>query len=329
MSSVSANGSTVAPAMPNAAVVASARSTADAIARADGSGMVIELDAAADLVTPLPAGAPADSAQASLVFPITGPNGEHGWNVVTTPFVATPAVLRLYRIPTADIASRSGILSSRPGLNGVELGGGFTGDYRPVPVQVSASLPNYTSAPNTLITPKTMSARGYTAEPIGWLVQTPHKLTSAQLTDARNRAAAAGITIEVRTGPEDTAQKVREYATSIGLLVALGVLAMTIGLIRSETASDLRTLSAAGASGTTRRTLNAASAGALALLGGILGTAAAYLALIAWHWHHVSYLDQPPYADLAILILGLPALAVTGAWLFGRSPILISRRSLE
>jgi putative ABC transport system permease protein len=174
-----------------------------------------------------------------------------------------------------------------------------------------------------------MTAEGYTAEPIGWLVQTPHNLTSAQITDARQRAAVAGITTEVRTGPDDTLQKVRDYATGIGLLVALGVLAMTIGLIRSETAGDLRTLTAAGASGATRRMLNAASAGALALLGGILGTAAAYLALIAWHWHHVSYLDQPPYVDLAILILGLPALAVVGAWLLGRTPTAISRRSLE
>ena len=104
---------------------------------------------------------------------------------------------------------------------------------------------------------------------------------------------------------------------------------MTIGLIRSETARDLRTLTATGASGATRRTLNAASAGALALLGGILGTAAAYLALIAWHWRAISYLDRPPFGDVAILILGLPALAAAGAWLFGRTPTTISRRSLE
>jgi putative ABC transport system permease protein len=65
-------------------------------------------------------------------------------------------------------------------------------------------------------------------------------------------------------------------------------------LIRSEAAGDLRTLTAAGASGATRRTPNGASAGALALLGGMLGTATAYLALIAWHWHDISYLNRPP-----------------------------------
>ena len=107
------------------------------------------------------------------------------------------------------------------------------------------------------------------------------------------------------------------------------MLAMTVGLIRSETAADLRTLTATGASSATRRTLNAASAGALALLGGILGTAAAYLALIAWHWHDVSYLNPPPYADLAVLILGLPAIAAIGAALFGRTPRALARSPLE
>jgi putative ABC transport system permease protein len=104
---------------------------------------------------------------------------------------------------------------------------------------------------------------------------------------------------------------------------------MTVGLIRSETAGDLHTLTATGASGATRRTLNAASAAALALLGGILGTATAYLALIAWHWHDISYLNQPPYPDLAALILGLPVVAAAGAWLLGRTPKTLARRPLE
>ena len=190
-------------------------------------------------------------------------------------------------------------------------------------------LPNYTSAPDTLITAKAVAAGGYTAVPVGWLMQTKHKFTTAQIADAQHRAAATGVTTEVRTAPGQTLQRVREYATGVGLLVALGVLAMTIGLIRSETASDLRTLTATGASGATRRTLNAASAGALALLGAVLGIAAAYLALIAWHWHNVSYLAHPPYIDLVILIVGLPMVAAAGAWLFGRTPSSISRRSLE
>jgi putative ABC transport system permease protein len=320
---------TTTPSVPDPAVVTRARSTADAIAQALGSSTVVELDTAVDLNTPLPAGAPPQAGQATLVHPIRVPGRGQGWTQVATPYVATPAVLGLYRIPTRDIAAGGDILSASRDLGGVELGSGFKADFQPVVAQVSALLPNYTSAPNTLITPKAMTANGYTAEPVGWLVQANQPISSAQIADAQRRAAAAGISVETRTGPDRTLQHVRDYSTLAGVLVALGVLAMTVGLIRSETAADLRTLTATGASSATRRTLNAASAGALALLGGILGTAAAYLALIAWHWHDVSYLNPPPYADLAVLILGLPAAAIAGAWLLGRTPTSIARRSLE
>jgi putative ABC transport system permease protein len=324
-----AGGGTTTPAVPNAAVVAKARSTADAIAQALGSKTVVELDSAEDLTSPVPAGAPPDAGQASLVHQINVSGRGKGWNQVVTPYVATPALLDLYRIAAADIAPSSDILSSRHDLAGIELGTGFKGDFQPATVQVTTRLPNYTSAPNTLIAPSAMTANRYTAEPVGWLIQAKHAITSAQITDARHRAAAAGITIETRTGPDRTLQHLRDYSTLVGLFVALGVLAMTVGLIRSETAGDLRTLTATGASGATRRTLNAASAAALALLGGILGTATAYLALIAWHWHDISYLNKPPYPDLAALLLGLPVLAAAGAWVFGRTPKTLARRPLE
>jgi putative ABC transport system permease protein len=324
LSVVPADGPTGTPAVPNPAVLASARSTAAAIGQALGSAAILELDAAVDLNTPVPAGAPPDASHASLVHPISE-HGQHGWTQVAIPYVATPAILDFYRA----VSGSSDILSARRNLTGVQLGTGFKGDFQPVSVQLSAQLPNYTSAPNTLISQRAMTRLGLTAEPVGWLVQAKQPLTGAQIADARHRAAVAGIAIETRTGPDHTLQRLRDYATGAGVLVALGVLAMTVGLIRSETAGDLRTLTATGASGATRRTLNATTAGALALLGGILGTAAAYLALIAWHWHDISYLNRPPYLDLAVLIFGLPVAAITGAWLLGRTPTTLARRPLE
>jgi hypothetical protein len=50
---------------------------------------------------------------------------------------------------------------------------------------------------------------------------------------------------------------------------------MTVGLIRSEAAGDLRTHTATGATAITRRTITAATGGALALLGVVLGAAGA------------------------------------------------------
>jgi putative ABC transport system permease protein len=113
------------------------------------------------------------------------------------------------------------------------------------------------------------------------------------------------------------------------MLLALGVLAMTIGLIRSESASDLRVLTAAGASSMTRRTLTGGTAGALALLGALLGSAGAYLGMLAWQ-RSVRILTHVPYLNLAVIIVGLPLAAAAGGWLLaGREPAVISRRPLE
>jgi putative ABC transport system permease protein len=104
---------------------------------------------------------------------------------------------------------------------------------------------------------------------------------------------------------------------------------MTIGLIRSETVTDLRVLAATGASGSTRRMLTGATAAALALLGGLLGTAAAYLAIVAWN-RGIHSLASVPLTKLAILLLGVPLAALVAGWLLaGREPQAIDRQPLE
>jgi hypothetical protein len=93
-------------------------------------------------------------------------------------------------------------------------------------------------------------------------------------------------------------------------VIALGVLAASVGLIRSETAPDLRTLTATGASATTRRTLTAATAAALGLLGAVLGLAFALAASLVWAHASLSALfGDVPLADVLILLAGLPLAA--------------------
>ncbi len=313
---------------PSPAVIARARGAAESIARTVNAHGTLELDVAVD-PRPVPGTVPQDH-YASVANPVSD-QGRRGFNVLTTPYLATPAVLDFYRIPAARTDANTDILTARNDLTGMQLLVPSENSRfgQPALIQTTTLLPNYTSAPNTLITQRAATAHGLVPQPVGWLLQTAHPLTSAQITDAQHRATAAGIAVETRTAPGDSAQKLRDYATVVGALIALGVLAMTVGLIRGETANDLRTFTAAGASSHTRRTLTAATAAALALLGGILGTAGAYLALIAWHWRDISYLDHPPYADLAVLVVGLPIAALVGGWLFGRSPATIARRPLE
>src|SRR5262249_56604550 len=86
--------------------------------------------------------------------------------------------------------------------------------------------------------------------------------------------------------------------TAVGILTALGVLAMTVGLIRSETASDLRSLAAAGAGATTRRNLTAVTAGTLGLLGALTGTAIAYFIAISWFRHASVIASTAPAPEL-------------------------------
>ena len=105
---------------------------------------------------------------------------------------------------------------------------------------------------------------------------------------------------------------------------------MTVGLIRSETARDLRTLTAAGASTATRRMITAATAAALGLLGAILGIGGAVIAGLAWAHSSLSAVFDVPLTDVLILLIGLPLVAAVAGWLLaGREPPLIARQPIE
>jgi len=205
-------------------------------------------------------------------------------------------------------------------------------------IQEVGALPAGTSAPNTVITEHAIHTLGLHTSISAWLIQTPHPPTAAQITDARLTAAAAGMTIETKSSAPSSAE-ILNYATVFGIALALGILAMTIGLIRSETAGDLRTLTATGASSLTRRELTAATAFALALGGALLGTVAAYVAAIGYAWDSrldgLSELSSVPTENLLLLLLllivvGMPLIAAVVGWLMaGREPPAISRQPLE
>lgn len=253
----------------------------------------------------------------------------HGFESVAQLFVATPDVLAMYHIAPSSV--RGDIITSRHDLSGRQIAlGPDPADLVTPTVQVLSQLPSYSSAPNTLITPAYAAKLGLQTQTIGRLLQSSHSLTEAEVRAAISDAAAAGVDVESRNGPDHSLQHLRDYSTAIGVLVALGVLLMTVGLIRSETANDLRTLSAAGATGSTRRTLTSATAGTLALLGGVLGTAGCYLAMLAWNVRDLDYLAHPPVLDLLALILGLPLAAVVLGWLTAlRPPAHIAQRPLD
>jgi putative ABC transport system permease protein len=246
---------------------------------------------------------------------------------VTPLYVATPALLAHYGIQAADVDPTADVLSSRTDLTGLQVVADRANIEHPK-IQ-SVALPRYHSDPNSLITTHAIQTLGLQMLPAGWLIRSGHPLTTAEVDTARRLAATAGLTTEARQASHSLTRLGHE-ATGVAILLVLGVLAMVIGLLRSETANDLRTLTAAGAGTTARRTITATTAGALALLGAILGTAGAYLALAAWHRSDLGILRHVPVANLALLLIGLPLAAVVGGSLgAGREPPAIGRRPID
>jgi putative ABC transport system permease protein len=271
-------------------------------------------------------------------------------------YVATPQLLAAFGIKASDVNPGADILTARPGLSGLSQmqllygdgGGGGHGPQdvgsnsypcpkgqclaNPVIQEVSA-LPAGTSAPNTVITEHAIHALGLHTSVAGWLVQAPHPPTAAQIRGARLTAAAAGMIIETKSSAPTSAE-ILDWATVFGIALALGILAMTIGLIRSETARDLRTLTATGAGSLTRRELTGATAFALALGGAVLGTVAAYVAAVGYAWDNpldgLSGLSSVPARQLLFIVVGMPVIAAVVGWLLaGREPAAISRQPLE
>jgi putative ABC transport system permease protein len=286
-------------------------------------------------------------------------------------YVATPSLLRAFGIKTSEIDPAADILTMRPGLSSLSKmqlnyagsssqvqvvpgngssssgpGGGPPGGHgqetfpcpkngclaNPVIQEVSA-LPSGTSAPNTVITEHAVHELHLQVTTSGWLIQTPSPPTASQINSARLTAAAAGMTVETKSSAPTSAEIIN-WATVFGILLALGILAMSVGLIRSETASDLRTLAATGASSSTRRTLTAATAGALALLGAGLGTVAGYVAAIAYSsgssLDGLSSLSNVPVQNLLIILVGMPLIAAAAGWLLaGHEPAAIAHQPIE
>ncbi len=296
-------------------------------------------------------------AQSVLPLETTGATlfqlGTQDNNFSGTVYVATPALLTQYGIAASQIPPGTDILTMRPGLsgyphmimawnrylqsaqNGPESGGlapctAANGCLANPKISEVSSLPSGTSAPNTVITEHAVQQYHLGENLQGWLIQSPQPLASNQINTARQLAIAAGVSVETKSG-ELGLTEIADGATVLGLVIALGVLVMTVGLIRSETARDLRTLTATGASGTTRRTITGATAGAVGLLGAVLGTLAATIAGVAWARSSLSVtFGAVPTTDLLAILVGLPIVAALGGWLLaGRQPAVISRQPLE
>jgi putative ABC transport system permease protein len=278
-------------------------------------------------------------------------------------YVATPQLLQAFGINASEVNPNADFLSVLPGLagaSGIDMfwckasgtptkaigrpGGGTvsenpcraSGIVRNPVIQEVNALPKGTSAPNTLITEHAVHTFGLAATmaTTGWLLETSEPLTTSQILNAQASAASAGMSIESKND-QPTSHELIDWATAFGMAIALCILAMSVGLIRSETAGDLRVLAATGASSSTRRMLTAATAGALGLFGAGLGTFAGYVGVIGWLRDNsvnggVSALGNVPVTNLLVILVGLPLVAAAAGWLLaGRQPPAIAHQPIE
>ncbi|MGA7416799.1 MAG: FtsX-like permease family protein [Acidimicrobiales bacterium] len=297
----------------------------------------------------------------ALETPNAGLNGTQGgrqWNGAI--YVATPQLLRAFGITKSEIDPNADILSSRPGLSGDSglafnyasgaksdngpgaPGGGAaqgsctaaTGCLANPVIQEVGALPTGTSAPNTVITEHAMREFHIQSTTTNWLVQGSQPFTASQISSAELAASTTQLSVEAKND-QPTSTAVTTWATIFGIVIALGVLAMSVGLVRSETASDLRTLAATGASSYTRRTLTAVTAGALGFLGALLGVVGGYIGMIGWLRGNslnggIAALGNVPVADLLLILVGMPVFAAVVGWLFaGRQPAAMAHQAIE
>lgn len=237
-------------------------------------------------------------------------------------FLATDGLLDALAIerPGPDIA----ILTTQSG--GLEFQGVYdsaTGRYLPLPVtDMTVIAGTFTSLPSSLITAREMREQGWSTVPTGWLLATDTPLTNDQIGAVTVAARNLGLNVETRDDQRGLIQ-LRTGATAVGMALALGILAMTVGLLRSEATGDIRTLTAAGAASSVRRALTAFTAAGLAALGVGLGTISASVGLAA----AAKEVPTLPAVNLAAIAFGVPAIATIAGWLAaGREPDSIAGR---
>ena len=238
-------------------------------------------------------------------------------------YVATPELLDHYDVDLDAADPSTEILT-------VETGELWLEPIDPEVVRDPTQLsPGYTSLPGSFITPAGLSHRGWDTARAGWLIDATAPISDDQLAEAVQVAASAGITVETRDTQGDL-YALRTGATAVGIAVALGILAMTVGLIRTEAAGDLRILTATGATSRIRRSITAATAGVLALLGALIGTAGAFLGISAAHVRDLGALIPVPGSHLLLIGVGVPLAAAAAGWLLaGREPSMDARRAME
>jgi putative ABC transport system permease protein len=249
--------------------------------------------------------------------------GEDGSLTGEMAWVATPAMLAALGLDPELAQSPVEALSARSDAP-------IFGEVANPVTAEQVGLPKLSSIPDDLITAAGIERGGYEVRTAGWLLVAGGPLTAGQRSAAIDQVAAdSGLEVELPAG-SSSAETVRLVVAIVGSVVALAIMAMVISLVRSESAAELRSLAAVGASGLTQRGITAASAGLLSLAGAVLAIPLGYLALLAIMSDRAAqYPFVVPVSSLSLLVIGVPLAATAAGWLLGgREPAELARTPL-
>jgi putative ABC transport system permease protein len=164
----------------------------------------------------------------------------------------------------------------------------------------------------------------------------PPEIDPGETRPASTAGDTAFVTARTERGPEPRSETIGALIIAlIAAAVALAVTWLAAGLAAAESRPDLATLEAVGAAPWTRRTVVAAQAGAISVVGTVLGLGTggvlgAALVRLMRSWEMPStagaWTVEVPWLWLMGLAVVLPALAIGAAWLAARPRRLLTRR---
>ena len=160
------------------------RAQVDAIASTVGADGALELDKAVDPNGSLAILPTVTGRQTTDLVSVSIDGDRTSIRFEAALYVATPELLARYGIAADEIDPATDVLTSRTDLAGLQLWTGKRSD--PVdPVVQHADLPLGSDEPSALITAGALDRLGLEPAPAGWLLQSSHPLTSAEIGAAR------------------------------------------------------------------------------------------------------------------------------------------------
>lgn len=176
-----------------------------------------------------------------------------------------------------------------------------------------------------LITASTAQHLGIKVAPLG-LIGVTSSMPSQQQVDRAEAQLPYNTSVTVDRGYHSQVGVGLLVLALVASIVTLGATAVAVGLSMAESRPDLMTLTAVGARPRTRRLLVASQAGTVSLLGAVQGVIAglipAWAILRALSWESF----QLPWPTIALVVLGIPLLAMIGTAAAAGSRLSVDRR---